>query len=490
MARTRTLSRSGSDAELTAGGSTLLDGAMTGGADFPPTPVGAMQAAVARLETLQMRMVSPQQPSPELDNEIARILGEHPDWRTRLSVATRSAVLRQKILGAKLPDAGRQVGSNRLGSSHHWRQGKLPDHFSDHTWPAAVPGGYRGQHFLPGGSTRDHERLLRATANQLRMNPLMSRSLEYSIPKDKRFQYTTESGEVDHKEAQRREPPGPGEYFKSAPLGPGFSVDGGETVIIGPNHVCPWKRALGRHINPVPADLTLDAAPAFSFSKTRRAVSDSSLGHAGMSGGPVKTDFGCLSPGHVYEHTHSFPTSPAVLAMELAPVQMYKGDIDDKVTGDDWRFATQSPPLKWNVSKVQVSVGEYTDQEQGLANARLRLALYDYRGRLTADCDLFGAPGSAPLARTLKADEAVVAKAKRGSVYTLEYMVGGGGIGRSLRVRDWSCTIVPEGAPAPKPKPKAAPKGSAAAKQKGKGVRCVPAPPEPDASKTSQEGGP
>jgi hypothetical protein len=435
-------------------------------------------------------MVSPQQPSQELDAELSRVLAENPEWRARLAVIVKSASLRQKILATPLT-GGRAVGSSALGGTHPWRKHAMPDHFSDHTWPRAVPGGYRGQHYLPGGSSPEHEQLLRSTANQLRMNPLMSRSQSFSIGKDKRFQYATDSGEVDHKEAQRREPPGPGEYFKSVPLGPGFSVDGGETVILGANHVCPWKRALGHHINPVHADLTtLTSQPAFTFSKTRRGVSDTSLGHAGQVGGPAKTDLGNLSPGHVYEHTHSIQPAPkAAAAGGLPPMQLYTSEIDDSAPGDEWRVATQSSQIKGAVGKIQVSVGEFSDQELGDAKAKLRLALYDARGRLAADCDLFGtyrAPGYAYTgspSRMLNANEAVVTKAKRGFVYALEYCVGSGD-GHTLRVRDWRCRIFPEGYVAA-PKPKRA--GSAAAgPSKAKGVRCVPVEPEaPKGSDTS-----
>merc|ERR1712008_468647 len=68
--------------------------------------------------------------------------------------------------------------------------------------------------------------------------------------------------------------PGPGHYSKSLPRGPAFK-DGWEKVVLGANHTCPWKRALGRQINPVHVDATsLPSAPAYSFCTSRRVASD------------------------------------------------------------------------------------------------------------------------------------------------------------------------------------------------------------------------
>merc|ERR1712151_240296 len=73
--------------------------------------------------------------------------------------------------------------------------------------------------------------------------------------------------------------------------------------VTGANHVFPWKKSLGRQINPIDVDATsLPSAPCFSFAKTRRTVSETSVGHGVQEGGPVKSDQGCLSPGPVYEH--------------------------------------------------------------------------------------------------------------------------------------------------------------------------------------------
>merc|ERR1711988_1468959 len=98
--------------------------------------------------------------------------------------------------------------------------------------------------------------------------------------------------------------PGPSDYFKSIPRGMGFSVDGGETQILGANHIYPWKGCMGHNINPVESDQSvLHSAAMFTIPKARRPCSEVPLGHGQKGFGPIKTDRGCLSPGIIYEHT-------------------------------------------------------------------------------------------------------------------------------------------------------------------------------------------
>lgn len=266
-----------------------------------------LRALVARLEGLQAQQRSPQQPSPEIDAELARVLAGRPELRPRLAVLTKSAALRKKIL-TQIPEGCRAVGSSMLGSTHPWRQGKVPDSFTDHNWPKAVMT-ESGVHQLPGG-TAAHDRLLRCPVEKLAMHPLLSHTPNYSVPRAQRFDGI---GEVGRAEALKKATPGPGAYFKSEPRGPAFSVDGGETMIVGANHVCPWKKCMGHNINPVFADATsLTSAPCFSFSRTRRTVSETAVGVGCQDGGPVKTDLGGLSPGPVYEfHSSMRPLAGA-----------------------------------------------------------------------------------------------------------------------------------------------------------------------------------
>jgi len=263
-----------------------------------------MRTFLARLEASQAQQRSPQQPNPELDDELARALSMHPSWRTRMAVATRSPLLRKKILSCQ---CNRAVGSSALGQTHPWRKDQGGKHFSDHSWPKAQLGD-TGLH-LPGGDAR-HDLLLRANQDQLAKHPLQSNTANHSFMKTKRFPGTG-NYEVDTCDSQKRSTPGPGAYFKTVPRGTAFSMDGGETVILGANHVCPWKKSLGRNINPVHVDgSTLRSQPCFSFSRTIRSVSEVSLGTA-SDPGPTKSDRGCLSPGPVYAHYGTFGPAPA-----------------------------------------------------------------------------------------------------------------------------------------------------------------------------------
>lgn len=312
---TRTFSSCGSDAGLFADGAeqhnaTVLLNSVDSALNvsrYGPQENEDMRSFVARLEQLHSQQRSPQQPNPQIDAELSAALMLHPAWRPKMAVATKSASLRKKILST-MPDGGRSCGSATLGFTHPWRQ-SVPQSFTDHNWPTAT---FRdGLHHLPGGDDR-HERLLRAPADQLAHHPLLTQSPFYSIPRTKRFPGTKDhSGEVDAIEMQKRGNPGPGAYSKSQPRGTAFSVDGGETVVLGANHTCPWKSSLGHNINPVHVDATsVRSAPCYSFSKTRRTCSETALGHGLQDGGPAKTDAGCLSPGPVYEHYGTFQPAP------------------------------------------------------------------------------------------------------------------------------------------------------------------------------------
>lgn len=312
--RTRTMSQAGSELphESTIRNETVLPfqgnnmtamPEMMGSASSPElaeTGMEDLRSVVARLEGLQGLQRSLNQPNPELDELIHEVIATRPEWRQRIAVMTKSALLRKKILMC-IPQGGRALGSAVLGSSHPWRR-RNPDNFTDHNWPKASTG-YHGMNYLPGGTTQDHANVLRQPADKIPMNPLLSHSECYSFGKVKRFHGTKEDGTLDKFECQKRGTPGPGSYHKSIPRGPAFSVDGGETFHIGANHICPWKKPLGQHINPIGVDAThLHTAPCYTFPKTRRTVAETSWGHGLQDGGPAKSDSGCLSPGPVYEH--------------------------------------------------------------------------------------------------------------------------------------------------------------------------------------------
>lgn len=253
----------------------------------------------------------------KIDQLINEAIKHNPEQRMRIAAMTRSGWLRQKILGAQ-PKGARGAGSSTLGGEHPWRQGseRKAMHFSDCNWPKvavnphdhhSLPGS-----FLPGGDSR-HDRLLRCPVDKLPIHPAQTLQPDYSIPREKRWWGCKENGELDKHFQQKRLPPGPGAYHKSAPRGPHFSVDAGETVVLGANHPFPWKSPLGNTLNPSNVHVLSEhhSAPKYSFSKTRRSVSETHLGH-GASGGLIKSDEGCLSPGHVYELYSTFSAGPGL----------------------------------------------------------------------------------------------------------------------------------------------------------------------------------
>eukprot|EP00927_Polykrikos_kofoidii_P055859 TRINITY_DN50045_c0_g1_i1.p1 TRINITY_DN50045_c0_g1~~TRINITY_DN50045_c0_g1_i1.p1 ORF type:complete len:388 (+),score=45.35 TRINITY_DN50045_c0_g1_i1:101-1264(+) len=267
-----------------------------------------IESVLARLEDLQFQQRSPQQPNPELDAALSQAFAVRPEWRTRMAVLTKSSWLRKKILSAEVGTV-RSCGSGGLGSTHSWRQGRFLQESSPNTVPKGAMNMTAGSQLM--SATEKHRIMSKTPAEKLRYDPVLSHSPNYSMSKASRFPGTVDgTGVLNKAMLQKKSTPGPGTYFKTVPRGVAFTEDGGETTVFGANHTCPWKGSLGHQINPVDADQTvLTSQPKWSFSKARRAISETSLGHAFQDGGPVKTDFGCLSPGHVYEQYSSFRAS-------------------------------------------------------------------------------------------------------------------------------------------------------------------------------------
>jgi len=271
--RTRTHSHCGSDGDP-APTASLPQGVSAGGSE---PMLDQPRAVVDRLEALQADQKAPHIINPELDLVIKRALAAHPEWRQKMAVLTKSALLRQRILGASVQSRSTQDERGPL---------------------------------LSGGGASERRGF--QTSDKVRVDPTLTRSQSYTfgLTKAPRFPGTNQLGMIDKFEVQKRGSPGPGEYFKTVPNGSSFSVDGGESIVLGANSLHPWKGCLGNQINPVPVDgTTLTAQPKYSFSKSRRVISETSLGHAGQDGGPVKSDQYCLSPGPVYEHYSSFSPS-------------------------------------------------------------------------------------------------------------------------------------------------------------------------------------
>lgn len=259
-------------------------------------------------------VMEPHASTADIDVLIEQACAGCPEQRMRMASLTKSPWLRKKIL-QHAPEGSRMAGSGTLGNSHSWRHAKLPMNFTDHNWPkiaVAPPGSSLAGTYLPGGDHR-HTRLLRCPVEHLPVDPAQEQQPNYSLTRDKRWWGCKDNGELDKHFQQNRQPPGPGAYFKTVPRGPQFNVDN-ETVVLGANHPCPWKSPMGQHTNPTHVHVLSEhhSAPKFSFSKTSRSCSETSLGHGRQAGGPVKTDEGCLSPGHVYEMYTTFSQGPSL----------------------------------------------------------------------------------------------------------------------------------------------------------------------------------
>jgi len=344
----RTLSNAGSEADLLGAMATtqVLGATGTRFSEQGSTDVASfadLRALVARLEEFQAHptLKTPQQhpsakryiqqratgggvrsnieeqhPSTsQIEMLIEQATNGRPEQRMRLASMTKSAWLRQKILG-HAPSGGRSAGAMTLGTSHSWRHEKLPMHFTDHNWPKVAVNPHGSTHsgsYLPGGDHR-HTQVLRCPVDKLPINPTKDQQPNYSLTRERRWWGCHDNGELDKNFIQNRAPPGPGAYHKSLPRGPHFGVDNNETIVLGANHPCPWKSPMGQGINPTDVHVQSEhhSAPKFSFSKTRRSCSETYLGHGQQAGGPVKSDEGCLSPGIVYEHYSTFSQGPAL----------------------------------------------------------------------------------------------------------------------------------------------------------------------------------
>lgn len=340
-------------------GTTLL---LPEGEKLPEPEPESLQDILDRLENLQFEQRSSQQPNGEVDRIIFETFYGKPEWRHKMAVMTKSPWLRKKIL-QMLPQGGRGCGSATLGNSYPWRNEALAKKggaleaadeklwFSDHNWPKVAVND-RGDYELPGGTKAGrmsdyHYRLLQGPVDKVAYDPIISHTANYSFSKAKRFPGTHDNGELAKAQVQKRGTPGPGSYFKTLPRGVGFPADRGETVVLGANHISPWKGCMGHQLNPVFADLVGEARPKWSFPKARRSGSETMSGHGLQDGGPIKSDRGCLGPGPVYEMYSSmrpsdtralslkpkrYKSTPAILKQRCYPVEMPPEEKPEKET--------------------------------------------------------------------------------------------------------------------------------------------------------------
>jgi len=220
-----------------------------------------LRAVVECLEALQLQQRSPQQPNPRVDTLLAQVLADHPEWRGRMAVAAKSALIRRKILAAAPP------GGHTSSMKHSTNLSA--DSFQDQRWSSSF-----SSSSMPSRSSSMPSRSIRDTVDGLHKDPTLFKAPSFSLSRSRRFEGLDESELGTPMELSSKISPGPGAYSKSLPRGPAFK-DGWEKVVLGANHTCPWKTALGRQINPVHVDATsLPSAPAYSFSSSRRAASD------------------------------------------------------------------------------------------------------------------------------------------------------------------------------------------------------------------------
>lgn len=172
------------------------------------------------------------------------------------------------------------------------------------------------------GEMEEREVYWQCTVDRVPIDPLLSYSPNYSFPRTKRFPGTKHNGELDCLEVQRRTNPGPGAYFKSEPRGHHFCVDEGRTVVMGANHVCPWKKNLGHNINPVLVDgVTVQSQPTWTTPKLIRHASHVVLKQKRQDAGHIRCHPGTISPGPVYDHHSSFNASTRCAAGKIIGFQ-------------------------------------------------------------------------------------------------------------------------------------------------------------------------
>jgi len=252
---TRSHSCLGSDGERTPGQAASDLGSALGESSTVVAEAEELRAVVERLEALQLQQRSPQQPNPRVDTLLAQVLADHPDWRSRMAVAAKSSLIRRKILAAAPP-------SGSTSRMKHY-ESLSADTLQDHRWSSSV------------SSSSVPSRSLRNSMDGLHKDPTLMKAPSFSLSRSRRFEDMGDQSESGTPaELSSKVTPGPGAYSKSLPRGPAFK-DGWEKVVLGANHTCPWKTALGRQINPVHVDATsLPSAPAYSFSTSRRTASD------------------------------------------------------------------------------------------------------------------------------------------------------------------------------------------------------------------------
>ena len=126
---------------------------------------------------------------------------------------------------------------------------------------------------------------------------------------------------------------------------------------------------------------------------------------------------------------------------------LLKGSVIDYCESDELRTAVTSPKLLHPISKVEISVGLFRDQDLGACKSSIWLTLRGPENDVVAEKNLYGTyrsedypHGHKPPDLTFSPEDEVVSLARPGCAYELRYIVGGGG-GHEISVRNWRCRI-------------------------------------------------
>jgi hypothetical protein len=142
-----------------------------------------------------------------------------------------------------------------------------------------------------------------------------------------------------------------------------------------------------------------------------------------------------------FDRSHASDTE-LILPKKVRPFIVQVPKIQKKLKqGGKWLGVTQSGYLEDKVKSILISVDEFLDQNK---QCNLGIALYNETGQFVTRCNLFGnRTKSKGYFRLITDEEDIVAKAKPGYFYQLQYAVNTGSID-VLQVKGWICKIFPK----------------------------------------------
>lgn len=138
-------------------------------------------------------------------------------------------------------------------------------------------------------------------------------------------------------------------------------------------------------------------------------------------------------------------SSLLLLLENPGPIRL-EAHVSDRTPEDSLLTAAESGELQHPVSKIEVTVGTFQDQDWGNCKGNLFLSLLKgdlvlVRQNLYGTYRLDGYPhGRHPPPLTFTESDDLVRLAEVGCRYQIAYTVGSGG-GHRIEVKDWTCTI-------------------------------------------------